>query len=69
MRIMAAHFSLWWSQVRAIVADFSKGVLTLTLPKSADAPRSEKKIEVRTGQRRSASRPLCSIPSPRRRRA
>jgi len=33
----------------AITADFSKGVLTLTLPKSAEARSSEKKIEVRTG--------------------
>jgi HSP20 family protein len=33
----------------AIAADFSKGVLTLTLPKSADARKSEKKIEVKTG--------------------
>jgi len=31
-----------------ITADLSKGVLTVTLPKSAEARKSEKKIEVKT---------------------
>lgn len=30
-----------------VAADFSKGVLTLTLPKSAEAQRQQKKIEVK----------------------
>jgi HSP20 family protein len=32
-----------------IAADFSKGVLTLTLPKSAEAQKEQKKIEVTAG--------------------
>jgi HSP20 family protein len=32
-----------------IGADFSKGVLTLTLPKTADAQKRQKKIEVKAG--------------------
>jgi HSP20 family protein len=31
-----------------IAADFSRGVLTVTLPKSADAQKAQKKIEVKT---------------------
>lgn len=31
-----------------IAADFSKGVLTITLPKSAKAVEQQKKIEVKT---------------------
>ena len=32
-----------------IAAQFSKGVLTLTLPKSAEAQKASKKIEVKAG--------------------
>jgi HSP20 family protein len=31
-----------------VAADFSKGVLTITLPKTAEAQKSQKKIEIRS---------------------
>jgi HSP20 family molecular chaperone IbpA len=35
--------------VSKIGASFNKGVLTLTLPKSAEAQKAEKKIEIKAG--------------------
>ena len=42
--------SSWRSTVdrEKIAADYSKGVLTITLPKTAEAQKQEKKIEVKS---------------------
>jgi HSP20 family protein len=48
-----------------ISATFAKGVLTVTMPKSPEAQKSEKKIQVKAAEKGPVSRPQFESPIPR----